>query len=102
HYRPPGPVIVLMSFFDAAEDDHEGESGRPVERSSRSPSLRVGSSDQGDSSDNEPADNIWQPLWPEIGLARSLHFQLRALPRTQTILYDLISARAGRWMERPG
>jgi len=103
HYRPPGPVIVLMSFFaEEEDDDDEGASSQLRTSSPRSPSPRVASSDQGDSSDNKPADNIWQPLWPELGLARSLQIQIRALPRAQTILYSLIDARAGHWMGRPG
>lgn len=99
HYRPPGPVIVLMSFF-ADEDD--GAMSPLTTRSPRSPSPRVASTDQSNSSDDEPADNIWQPLWPELALARSLQVHAPALPRSQTISYDLINARDDGWVGRSG
>src|SRR4051794_29983655 len=81
HYRPPGPVIVLMSCF--ADDDEEDEDApsQLTTRSPRSASPRASTWDRGDSSDDEPADNIWLPLWPELGLARSLQTHPRALPR---------------------
>jgi hypothetical protein len=101
HYRPPGPVIVLMSLFADDDEDDEGASSPLTTRSPRSRLPRALSSDQGDSSDNELADNIWLPLWPELGLARSLQIQNRALHRTQAVLYSLIYAKAGRWMGPP-
>jgi hypothetical protein len=104
HYRPPGPVIVLMSFFADDDDDEEDDDAMSplTTRSPRSPSPRVASTDQSNSSDDEPADNIWQPLWPELALARGLQAHAPALPRSQTISYDLIDARDGGWVGRPG
>ena len=87
HYRPPSPVIVLMSFFAAADDD-EDASSRLTTRSPRSALPCTLSTNQGESSDDEPADNIWQPLWPEIGLARGLPIQLRALPKRSLLYVD--------------
>jgi hypothetical protein len=101
HYRPPSPVIVLMGFFaDEANDDELG-SRRLTTCSPRPPWPCALSSDQRESSDDEPVDNIWQPLWPEIGLARGLPIPLRALPEAQSHLCGLIDAKAGRWMGRP-
>jgi hypothetical protein len=102
HYRPPGPAIVLMSFFADDADDDKDASSRLTTWSPRPSWPRAPSSDQGESSDDEPADNIWQPLWPEIGLARSLPIQLRALPEAQSYSCGLIDAKAGRWLRRPG
>jgi hypothetical protein len=99
NYRPPGPVIVLMSFFAAADD--EDASSRLTTRSHRSALPCALSTNQAESSDDEPVDNIWQPLWPEIALARGLPIQLRALPETQSYVCGLINEAGGLWLGRP-
>jgi hypothetical protein len=101
HYRPPGPLIVLMSFFADDDEEDEDASSQLTTRSGRSASPRAATWDRGDSFDDEPADNIWLPLWPELGLARSLETHPRTLPRAQTISYNFINARADLWMGHP-
>jgi hypothetical protein len=98
HYRPPGPVIVLISFF--ADGDDEDTSSRLTTCPPRS-LPRALASDQGEPSDDEPADNIWQPLWPELGLTRGLPIQLRVFSEMQTYLCTLIDEKGGRWLGRP-
>ena len=102
HYRPPGPVNVVMSVLADDDDESEHASSRLMTGSPRSASPRGAALDKDDSSDEEPADNIWQPLWPELGLARTIHVQFRALPLEQSYLLNLIDAMAGRRMGRPG
>jgi hypothetical protein len=98
HYRPPSPVIVLMSFL--ADDDDEDTSSRLTTSPPRS-LHRALASDQGEPADDEPADNIWQPFWPELGLTRCLPIQLRAFSNVQTYVFVLIDEKSGRWLGRP-
>jgi hypothetical protein len=94
HDRPPGPVLVLMGFLaDDKEEEEEEESHQADILASGWSPFCVSSPDHRDSPDESP-DNVWEPLWPELGLARGPSNPLKVLPQAQSLLHELIATKA--------
>jgi hypothetical protein len=97
--RPPGPVLVLLSLF-AEERDEEDELSQPGVPDCDCPSRLYSSSDHRDRTKELPAE-LWQPLWPEVGLARNPNKTPCVLLPARLIWHELITEIAPvRWEGR--
>jgi hypothetical protein len=71
HDRPPGPVIAFMSILN--EDREDEDELRFVTHSGTRPRTSFEHSPRRENSPTAPADDVMQPVWPEVGLSRALN-----------------------------
>jgi hypothetical protein len=87
HSRPPGPVVALMSVLsEDREDEDELQFMTDSDAADRS---SCGRSSPGKDPTSPPTDNILQPLWPEVGLARALNRPYAMIPQSGSPLHAL-------------
>ena len=71
NHRPPGPVFAIMSML-VEEREVEGELRFTTDDDAGSRSSLTQSS-PGEYPSTPPTDNVMQPLWPELGLSRTVN-----------------------------
>jgi hypothetical protein len=94
HHRPPGPVVVFISVLN--EDREDEDELHFVTHSEATARCSCGLSSSGEDPSAPPADNILQPLWPEVGLSRALNRPDVMIPHPGSIRHALPLDPAGR------